>query len=134
MTVFLDTNIVIYAALAAASDPVKQKLASALIAEGGLATSGQVHAEFYTKVTSAKYAMTAPDALAWLMQLRRFPVVPITGELVAAGAANAARYKISYWDGAIIAAAQEIGANTLYTEDLNNGQRYGSVRVVNPFA
>ena len=134
MTVFLDTNIVIYAALAAIADPVKQERAAALIAGGNLATSGQVHAEFFTKVTSAKYAMPTADALAWLSQLRRFLVVPVTGALVAAGAAIAARYQISYWDGAIIAAAQEIGADTLYSEDLNDGQRYGSVRVINPFA
>ena len=43
------------------------------------------------------------------------------------------RFKISYWDGAIIAAAEALGAETLYTEDLNDGQLYGSVRVENPF-
>ncbi len=134
MTVFIDTNIFIYAALARESDPRKQQLASALIAKGGYATSGQVHAEFYAKVTSPKYAMTAADALGWLERLRRFEVVPVTGSLVARGAANSARFQISYWDGAIIAAAEEIGAQTLYSEDLSHGQRYGSVRVVNPFA
>jgi predicted nucleic acid-binding protein len=34
---------------------------------------------------------------------------------------------------AILAAAQSLGAKTLYTEDLNDGQRYGSVQVRNPF-
>jgi predicted nucleic acid-binding protein len=134
VTVFIDTNILIYAALARESDPRKQMLAAAVIAKGDYATSGQVHAEFYAKVTSPKYAMRAEDALAWLERLRRFDVVPITGSLVARGAANAARYQISYWDGAIIAAAEQIGAATLYSEDLSHGQRYGSVRVVNPFA
>jgi predicted nucleic acid-binding protein len=32
-----------------------------------------------------------------------------------------------------IAAAQECGANVLYSEDLSDGQIYGSVQVVNPF-
>lgn len=133
MTVFIDTNVLIYAALARESDPRKQLLAAALIARGNYATSGQVHAEFYAKVTSQKYLMTTADALAWLERLRRFEVVPLTGSLVARGAAMAARYQLSYWDGAIIAAAEEIGADTLYSEDLNHGQRYGSVRVINPF-
>lgn len=40
---------------------------------------------------------------------------------------------LSYGDGAIVAAAEVLEANTLYTEDLNHGQLYGRVRVVNPF-
>jgi len=134
VTVFIDTNVVIYAALAGVGDPRKQALAATLIGKGDLATSGQVHAEFYAKATSPKYAMPVVDALGWLERLRLFPVVSVTGEIVATGAAIAQRYQISYWDGAIIAAAQEIGAYTLFSEDLNDGQRYGSVRVVNPFA
>ena len=43
------------------------------------------------------------------------------------------RYRISYWDGAILAAAERLGAEVLYTEDLNHGQAYGTVRVINPF-
>ncbi len=35
--------------------------------------------------------------------------------------------------GAIIAAAERLGVKTLYTEDLNHGQAYGSVVAVNPF-
>jgi predicted nucleic acid-binding protein len=31
-------------------------------------------------------------------------------------------------------AAQELGCDTLYSEDLNAGQVYGGIRVVNPFA
>jgi predicted nucleic acid-binding protein len=40
---------------------------------------------------------------------------------------------LSYWDGAIVAAAEVLGAGTLYTEDLNHGQLFGRVRAVNPF-
>jgi predicted nucleic acid-binding protein len=40
---------------------------------------------------------------------------------------------ISYWDAALVAAAEVIGAPILYTEDLNHGQKYGSVTVINPF-
>ena len=45
----------------------------------------------------------------------------------------AQRFKISYWDAAIIAATERLGAPILHTEDLNDGQSYGSVRVINPF-
>jgi predicted nucleic acid-binding protein len=43
------------------------------------------------------------------------------------------RYNVSFWDALVIAAAQECGANVLYSEDFSDGQLYGSVRVVNPF-
>lgn len=92
-------------------------------------------AEFYFNATKAtKLNLSHEAALDWLEDFRRFPVVPVTADLVSRGAAVAVRYQLRYWDGAIIAAAQEIGADTLYSEDLSDGQRYGSVRVVNPFA
>ena len=43
------------------------------------------------------------------------------------------RYKTSFWDALILYVAQESAAQTLYTEDLNHGQMYGGVRVINPF-
>jgi predicted nucleic acid-binding protein len=43
-----------------------------------------------------------------------------------------ARYQISLWDALIVQAAQVSNAEVLYSEDLADGQRYGSVRVVNP--
>ena len=131
---FIDTNVLLYAAASAEDEEAKRLQALTLLARGGYATSGQVHAEFFVKATSRLRPPLHYDAaLDWLARLRRFPVVPVTGAIVAAGAAIAARFQISYWDGAIVAAAQEIGADTLYSEDLSNGQRYGSVRVVNPF-
>jgi predicted nucleic acid-binding protein len=43
-----------------------------------------------------------------------------------------ARYQISFWDALIVHAAERSGAAILYSEDLADGQTYGSVRVVNP--
>jgi predicted nucleic acid-binding protein len=42
------------------------------------------------------------------------------------------RYKISFWDALIVQAAGSSGTTVLYSEDLADGQTYGSVRVVNP--
>jgi predicted nucleic acid-binding protein len=44
------------------------------------------------------------------------------------------KLSITNWDAAILVAAQALGAHTVYSEDLNDGQRYGRVQVVNPFA
>ena len=61
------------------------------------------------------------------------PCVPVDATLVKNGIVMSERYRISYWDGAILAAAEALGARTVYTEDLSDGQLYGSVRVTNPF-
>ena len=47
---------------------------------------------------------------------------------------KSSRYMISYWDAAILAAPEALGAQTLFSEDLSDGQQYGGVRVVNPFS
>ncbi len=133
--IFIDTNILLYAAGYEQTEAPKRERALALLTSGDCAMSGQVIAEFYFNATrQTKLNLPHAVALDWIEDFRRFPVVPVTADLVARGAVIADRYQISYWDGAIIAAAQEIGADTLYSEDLNAGQRYGSVRVVNPFA
>jgi len=98
-------------------------------------TSGQVLQEFYTATTRKGGSPLTPDeAFAWIEYLVRLPCVPIGAPLVMHAIWVSERYRINYWDGAIVAAAEALGAETLYTEDLNHGQLYGSVRVVNPFA
>ena len=42
--------------------------------------------------------------------------------------------QLSFWDARIVQAAKAAGWERLYSEDLNAGQRFGSVVVVNPFA
>jgi predicted nucleic acid-binding protein len=42
------------------------------------------------------------------------------------------RYQISFWDALVLQAANASGAEVLYSEDLSDGQTYGSVRVINP--
>lgn len=57
----------------------------------------------------------------------------VTLDIFRAGVALSRRYQLSYWDGAILAAAEALGCDILYTEDLTHGQDYGGVVVVNPF-
>lgn len=112
---------------------MKRERAMTIMADVDFGLSGQVLAEFYAVVTGTRHSMPAEEAQGWLEVLSEQPLIPIDHELVAAGAQISQRYQISYWDGAILAAAERIGASVLYTEDLSHGQAYGSVRVVNPF-
>jgi predicted nucleic acid-binding protein len=133
---FFDTNILLYAAREklGPADAFKRPIAAQMLGEHDFIISGQVLAEFYhnaTKVGPSK--LSAEEADEWLERLSVQPCIAVDGALVKAGAALAERYQISYWDGAILAAAHEGGADLLYSEDLNDGQRYGEVTVFNPF-
>ena len=132
--VFLDTNILIYAAQGGRVEPEKREIARRIILQGRYGTSGQVLAEFYNVATRKGVRPLTPEtAERWVRTLAKKPCQPIDQAIVRAGIAHARRYQISYWDGAIIAAAERLGARVLYSEDLNHGQTYGSVRVENPF-
>ena len=77
--------------------------------------------------------LSPDDAVALLEQFRCFPIVWTDYPLVVAAVETSLRFGVSYWDAAIVAAAESLGAKTLYTEDLNHGQHYGSVQAINPF-
>ena len=132
---FVDTNVLVYAASNAAADQPKRDRALELLDRPDLALSAQVLAEFYVAATSqSKLNMTHADAVFLLQALARIPACPITRELVMEAVELRQRCQISYWDAAIIAAAKQMGCGTIYSEDLNAGQNYDGVTVVNPFA
>ena len=94
--------------------------------------SGQSLAEFANVARKKSYANdVAIDR--WLVFLGSLPFVAVDQLYVAAGLALARRYQLRYYDAALLAAAERLGAPIFYTEDLNHGQLYGSVRAVNPF-
>jgi predicted nucleic acid-binding protein len=131
---FLDTNILIYAAAGKRDDPRKYAIASKLVLSEYFGLSGQVLAEFYVNTSQkTRIALSTREIDRWLSLLEQYPLAPIDSAIVRAGILNSLRHQISYWDGAILAAAERLNAPILYTEDLNHDQTYGSVRVVNPF-
>ena len=132
--VFLDTNILVYAAVGTGLDERKRRRALEIIESEEFGTSAQVLQEFYvTAVKKAARPIPAREALEWIEQLAAFPCQVIDHQLVRIAVELSERYKISYWDGAILAAAAALGADTVYSEDLNSGQKYGALRVINPF-
>ncbi|WP_296176833.1 PIN domain-containing protein [uncultured Brevundimonas sp.] len=132
--IFLDTNVLLYAALGRAHAGDRLDRAREIVLTEDYCTSGQVLAEFYHNAIRKGVKPLSPDrAREWVRVIALKPCQPVTPDVVVAGIDNARRYQLSYWDGAIIAAAEKIGAKVLYSEDLNHGQTYGSVRVENPF-
>ncbi len=132
---FVDTNVLIYAASPSAEDAEKRRRAQDLLREGGLAVSVQVLQEFYSQVTRASRAdpLGPSQALRFIKSLREFPVQDLTLAVFRAGVALSQRFRLSYWDGAILAAAQACGCDAVYSEDLSDQQDYEGLRVINPF-
>lgn len=131
---FLDTNILVYAAYPKGDEEDKRIVAAELLAREEHALSTQVLIEFVNVTTrKRKPGLLLHEVRAWLLDFRTSPVVGADSELVIEALDASERFKIDFLDGLIIAAAVRAGARTLYSEDLNDGQVYGTVKVVNPF-
>ena len=136
---FLDTNILIYAARARDDEPEKYAIANQILQIESFCLSAQVLQEFFVasqRTDSRKplrVPLTQPEAAEWVGWLEPFCEVPTDALLVQDSIAAARRHRISYWDAAILVAADRAAASIVYTEDLNHGQSYGNVQVLNPF-
>jgi len=132
---FLDTNVLLYALNESA--PAKHRVAKALVARaiaGEFSISTQVLGEF-AAVTLSKFRdhLTPRDVLALLDTLTPIPLVNLDAEMVRRAVEAHAAYGIHFYDGMIIAAAERAGSTKIWSEDLNPGQKYFGVEVVNPF-
>jgi predicted nucleic acid-binding protein len=133
---FADTNILLYAYDPTAGE--KYEAASALIdrlwRERRGAISIQVLQEFYVNVTR-KITKTSDSEIAvdTLKSLARWRVhSPLPDDVIAA-ATLSSRHQLSFWDAMIVRSATELRCDTLWTEDLNDGQVIEGVQLSNPF-
>ena len=133
---FIDTNILVYAY--DSNDPAKQEYAQQLlrncISDDTAVLSAQVLSEFFTVVTKRiPNPLSVEEAEQVLDILGILPVVEVDYRLVRRAIDLHRLYGISYWDSLIVAAARRAGCKQILTEDLNAGQSYQGVLVVNPF-
>ena len=133
MRPFLDTNVLVYAATV--DDPHRQAVAQRLLTDLGLARitiSTQVLAEAYNVLTHKK-RWALDDALQAVQGFKAMRIVTLGPDAVLAALDLAARHRLSTWDAMIIHAALDAGCDTLFSEDLQSGRRFGALQVVNPF-
>ena len=97
---------------------------------GRTAISVQVLQEFH--VNFVRRGHSAEEAATMIAGFCLWPVIDNTLAVFRLGLSFQARWQVSMWDAVILAAAHASGARELLTEDLNHGQDYGGVRVVNP--
>jgi predicted nucleic acid-binding protein len=131
---FLDTNVLVYAASGRGTEEIKRARAAKLLELAGFGISTQVLQELYTAlIKKVEIRLTPARAKQWIDELDRQPCAIVDKALIQVALEISWRYRISYWDAAILAAAERLGAEIVYSEDLNHGQSYGPVRVINPF-
>jgi predicted nucleic acid-binding protein len=133
---FVDTNVLVYAYDRGAGH--KHERASDLIQglweSGNGAISVQVLQELYVNIRrKARRPVSAEIARSLIEDYLAWNPVINDGALLIAALGVETRYQVSFWDSMIVAAAQRAGADTLFSEDFNDGQAFGRVRVVNPF-
>ena len=133
-TAFIDTNILVYAADESASISRKTRIARELLLQRGLTLSAQVLNEFTVNARhSNKLNLSAKEELDWIERWLLFPVQSIKTETYLLARVFHKRYQVSHWDGLILASAKEANCTILYSEDLQDGQSYDGITVVNPF-
>lgn len=131
--VFVDTNILVYAHDRDAGDrhAIARDLITALWRRAlPPAVSVQVLQETYVNLVRKGLASSAVTDT--ITEYFRWHIVNNDSAVLAEGMAASQRWKISLWDGLIVAAALRANAPILWSEDLSAGQDYGGVVVVNP--
>jgi predicted nucleic acid-binding protein len=133
---FLDTNILVYAYDRSAGQ--KHTLAAEVVESCWMNENGclsiQVLQEFYVtvtrKITNPLDAQTARQIIADLAQWRSHS--PKAADLLQAIDLQQS-LQLSFWDAMIVKSAASLGCKQLLSEDLNHGQEYGELQVINPF-
>ena len=132
---FVDTDVLLYAASLLPEEADKRRRARALLTEPDLSVSVQVLQEFYHQATRSTRPgrLSHDDALQFIEPILLMPIQAVTLDVFRTGVAISQRFGLSYWDGAILAAARALGCDAVYSEDLSEEQDYDGLRVINPF-
>lgn len=134
--VFVDTNVLVYAH--DTTEPEKQAIAETWVTqlwqEHTGRTSLQVLNELYVTLTrKISRKIPADDAWRSVQQLFAWNPQATNPQMMSCAREIETRYRLSWWDSLIVAAAQLQDCTTLLTEDLKHGMDFDGVRVRNPF-
>lgn len=132
---FVDTNVLLYAISRDPGDQVKAAQANEILDSRNVELSVQVLQEFYVQATrpTRPRPLSHTQAVGFLRTMLGFPVQELTTAIVLAALATRERFRLSYWDAAILEAARALGCDVVLSEDLTDGRDYDGVRVENPF-
>ncbi len=131
---FVDTDVLVYAddARDAAKQAKARELLRRVVRERSGKLSLQVLQEFFAAATQ-KLGLTAVDARRRVEIFSHMDVVRLDVDDVLAAIDLHRLHELSIWDALVVRAALLSGCRTLYTEDMQDGRRFESLQVVNPF-
>ncbi len=131
--VFLDTNVVVYSF--DANDPEKRERARAILGGGSWFVSWQVIQEFANVALHRFKVPLRPKDLQDYMGLVLWPRCRVFPSSAVIGMALEihARFQYHLYDSLIVSSALAGGADVLYSEDLQDGQEIGALKIENPF-
>ncbi len=131
--VFVDTNILVYAHDRDAGRKharARDLLEKAWLSDKFPAISVQVLQELF--VNLRKHGVSLAEAREIVSDYSSWRVAGNTVDLCLQAIEESERWQVSFWDGLILAAARSLRATIVWSEDLNTGQDFGGIRVVNP--
>lgn len=130
MKAFFDTNVLVYAA----TSDAKKRRAADCMSHGGT-ISIQVLNEF-VHVARRKLRHDWPqiELAIELFRASLNDIVPVTLDTHVCAMLFAREHGLSFYDALIVAAAIEAGCDTLFTEDMQHGRKFGGLTIINPFA
>ncbi len=132
---FVDTNLFVYAhdESAGRKREVARDLITGLWETRTGCASVQVLQELFVNLTrKVPRPLSAGDAASLVRDISAWTIhSPRPGDVLSAIELHE-RVGVSFWDAMILTSARTLGCQVLYSEDLNAGQSYDGVRVVNP--
>ena len=132
--VFFDSNVLVYIAIN--QDTVKKKVALQLVASAIENQSGYISLQVLREVANCLFKKSN-DSIEHIREtLSGFDALDCLDEsrdLLDRAIDMKDEYGIQFYDALIVAAAEAAGCETLYSEDMGDGQIYGGIHIVNPF-
>jgi predicted nucleic acid-binding protein len=133
---FIDTNILVYAHDADAGE--KHAAAAKTVADLWESRDGvistQVLQELYVALTrKVASSITRNTARRLIKNYLAWDLVVNDGAILLHASEIEGNYRLSFWDGLIVAAAYAKNAAVILTEDLSHGQTIEGIRIQNPF-
>lgn len=134
---FVDTNILVYAYNL--DEEEKHPRASTLIKElweqGTGVLSLQVLQEFYVTVTQKIEKPISSDQAKQIIEdyASAWEIVEPSVKTLLAALEAKDKHQFHFWDALIFAAAKEVGAQIVYSEDFQHGREIEGLRFINPF-
>ncbi len=133
--VFLDTNVLVYAALE--QDSRKQGIAAAILEHAREQVVGVISLQVLRELANTLFRKSdySPGQIRDIVQRFHdaFPCVSDSYELQIRAMEIKAKHGLQFYDSIMLATAKAAGCDTVYSEDLGDGVVYEGITVKDPF-